>query len=106
MEIIQISNESSQYHQVLDLLQRFHIHRAERIEFVDSSQGEDDIRHNYIIDKKYVLRLNSAKVMTEERLTELNTLIERYRSFGMKAPLFLKAENGSFVVEQDGKNCY
>lgn len=106
MEIIQISKESSQYNQVLDLLQQFQIHNAEKVEFVDSSQGEDDIRHNYIIDKKYVLRLNSAKVMTEERLTELNTLIERYRSFGMKAPLFLKAENGSFVVEQDGNNCY
>ena len=106
MEIIQISKESSQYNQVLDLLQLFNIHSAESIEYVDSSQGEDDIRHNYIIDKKYVLRLNSAKVMTEERLTELNTLIERYRSLGMKAPLFLKAENGSFVVEQDGKNCY
>ena len=106
MEIIQISKESSQYNQVLDLLQQFQIHNAEKVEFVDSSQGEDDIRHNYIIDKKYVLRLNSAKVMTEERLTELNTLIKRYRSFGMKAPLFLKAENGSFVVEQDGKNCY
>lgn len=106
MEIIQISKESNQYNQVLDLLQQFQIYNAEKIEFVDSSQGEDDIRHNYIIDKKYVLRLNSAKVMTEERLTELNTLIDRYRSFGMKAPLFLKAENGSFVVEHDGKNCY
>lgn len=106
MEIIQISKESSQYNQVLDLLQQFQIHNAEKVEFVDSSQGEDDIRHNYIIDKKYVLRLNSAKVMTAERLAELNILIERYRSFGMKAPLFLKAENGSFVVEQDGKNCY
>ena len=106
MEIIQISKESSQYNQVLDLLRQFNIHSADVVEFVDSSHGEDDIRHNYIIDKKYVLRLNSAKVMTEERLTELNTLIERYRSFGMKAPLFLKAENGSFVVEQDGKNCY
>ena len=106
MEITEISNESSQYNQVLDLLRQFDIHSAKCIEFVDSSQGEDDIRHNYIIDKKYVLRLNSAKVMTEERLTELNTLIERYRSFGMKAPLFLKAENGSFVVERDGKNCY
>ena len=106
MEITEISNESSQYNQVLDLLRQFDIHSAKCIEFVDSSQGKDDIRHNYIIDKKYVLRLNSAKVMTEERLTELNTLIERYRSFGMKAPLFLKAENGSFVVEQDGKNGY
>lgn len=106
MEITEISNESSQYNQVLDLLQQFDIHCAESIEYVDSSHGEDDIRHNYIIDKKYVLRINSAKVMTEKRLTELNTLIERYRSFGMKAPLFLKAENGSFVVEWDGKNCY
>jgi len=52
MEITEISKESSQYNQVLDLLQQFDIHSAESIEFVDSSQGEDDIRHNYIIDKK------------------------------------------------------
>jgi len=106
MEIIQISNDSSQYEQVLDLLGEFDIHSAETMEFVDSSQGEDDIRHNYIIDKKYVLRINSAKVMTEDRLTELNTLIKRYRSFGMKAPLYLKATTGNFVVEQDEKYCY
>ena len=91
MEITEISNESGQYNQVLDLLRQFDVHCAECIEFVDSSHGEDDIRHNYIIDKKYVLRINSAKVMTEKRLTELNTLIERYRSFGMKAPVYLKA---------------
>ena len=106
MEIIQISKESSQYQQVLDLLRQFDINNAESIEFVDSSHGEDDIRHNYIIDKKYVLRINSAKVMTEERLTELNALIKRYHSFGMKAPLFLKAVTDRFVLEQDGKFCY
>jgi hypothetical protein len=106
MEIIEISKESNEYKQVIVLLQLFDIHSAERVEFVDSSHGEDDIRHNYLIDKKYVLRINSAKVMTEERLTELNTLIERYRSFGMKAPLFLKAQNGKFVVERDGMFCY
>ena len=106
MEITQIEKGSNPYNQALELLRQFDIHSADTIEYVDSSHGEDDIRHNYIIDKKYVLRINSAKVMTEKRLTELNTLIERYRSFGMKAPLFLKAENGSFVVEWDGKNCY
>ena len=106
MEITHISKESSQYTHVLDLLRQFDIHGAENIEFVDSSHGEDDIRHNYIIDKKYVLRINSAKVMTEKRLAELNTLIERYRSFGMKAPLYLKATTGNFVVEQDEKYCY
>ena len=106
MEITELSKENSRYNQVLKLLKQFDIHSAEKIEFVDSSHGEDDIRHNYIIDKKYVLRINSAKVMTEERLTELNTLIRRYHSFGMKAPLFLKAVNDRFVLEQDGKYCY
>lgn len=106
MEITQIEKGSNPYNQALELLRQFDIHSADTMEFVDSSHGEDDVRHNYIVDKKYVLRINSAKVMTEKRLTELNTLIERYRSFGMKAPLFLKAENGSFVVEWDGKNCY
>lgn len=106
MEITQLEKGSIAYNQTVELLRQFDIQIVDAIEFVDSSQGEDDIRHNYIIDKKYVLRLNSAKVMTDERLTELNTLIERYRSFGMKAPLFLKAESGNFIIEQDGKNCY
>ena len=106
MEITEISKENTQYKHVLDLLRQFDIHSAEKIDFVDSSHGEDDVRHNYLIDKKYVLRINSAKVMTEKRLTELNTLIERYRSFGMKAPLFLKAGSGNFIIEKDGKYCY
>lgn len=106
MEITEISKESERYRQVLDLLRQFGIRGADRIEFVDSSHGEDDIRRNYIIDREYVLRLNSAKVMTEERLEELNALIGRYRSFGMKAPLFLKAQSGKFVIEQDGMFCY
>lgn len=106
MEITEISKESEQYSKVLDLLQLFGVQNVGRIGFTDSSHGEDDIRHNYIIDKKLVLRLNSAKVMTEERLEELNALIERYRSFGMKAPLFLKAQNGKFVIERDGMFCY
>lgn len=88
------------------LLLKFGIGEFEESVFVDSSHGENDVRHNYLIDKKYVLRINSAKVMTEERLAELNTLIRRYRSFGMKAPLFLKTSTGKFVVEQDGKYCY
>lgn len=106
MEITQIAKESNEYTQTLNLLRQFNIHSADTIEFVDTSHGENDVRHNYLIDKKYVLRINSAKVMTEERLVELNTLIERYRSFGMKAPLFLKAVTGNFVLEQDGKYCY
>ena len=106
MESIRVDRENRQYDQVLDLLQQFDIHHAEKIEFVDSSHGENDVRHNYLVDKKYVLRMNSAKVMTEKRLSELNVLINRYRSFGMKAPLFLKAVTGNFVLQKDGMFCY
>lgn len=57
-----------------------------------------NIRYNYIIDKKHVLRINSVKVMTEERLKGLNTLIKRYNDFGLKAPYFLPMENGSYLT--------
>lgn len=76
------------------------------MEFTDSSHGDSDIRHNYLIDRKYVLRINSAPVMTDGRLEELNRLIERYREFGMHAPKFLKAKDGRFIVERDGNICY
>lgn len=91
---------------VAELLSQFGISDYENAEFIDSSHGEEDVRHNYIIDKKYVLRINSAKVMTEERIEQLNTLIHRYRAFGMKAPLFLEKHDGSFIVEQNGQYCY
>lgn len=106
MQITQIETGSAAYEHITGLLRRFGIPNAVAVQFVDSSHGEDDIRYNYIIDKKYVLRINSAKVMTNERLAALNTLIERYRAFGMKAPLFLKASSGDFVLEQDGMHCY
>lgn len=91
---------------IAELLSQFGISNFENAEFIDSSHGDSDIRHNYIIDKKYVLRINSVKVMTEDRIEQLNTLIHRYRSFGMKAPLFLKKHDGSFVVERNGQYCY
>lgn len=72
---------------------------------MDSSHGETDIRRNYLIDRKYVLRVNSAPVMTEARLAELNTLIGRYRAFGLEAPLFLKAADGRFLTALDGNTC-
>lgn len=71
---------------------------------VDSSHGDDDIRHNYIIDKRYVLRVNSAPVMTEKRLAELNPLIARYNFFGIRAPYFIPGADGNFL-RKDKENC-
>jgi len=86
------------------LLNMYGITAFDNFTMIDSSHGDSDIRHNYIIDKKYVLRVNSAKVMDEERLKELNVLIARYNDFGYKAPYFLSYSSDKYVVEY--KNCY
>lgn len=78
----------------------------ENFEMIDSSQGDEDVRHNYILDKKYVLRVNSAPVFTEQRLRELNGLIRRYNEFGLKAPYFLPNREGNYLQEIDGAYVY
>ena len=106
MEKTEIKNGSEIYDTVRELLRLFGADSVQTVEFTDSSHGDSDIRHNYLIDRKYVLRINSAPVMTDRRLEELNRLIERYREFGMHAPKFLKAKDGRFIVERDGNICY
>lgn len=88
------------------LLRTFSLPEGKNVRFVNSSHGEDDLRHNYIIDNAYVLRANSQPVMTDARLCELNSLIDRYRAFGLLAPRFLPAANGHYTAEADGMHCY
>lgn len=88
------------------LLRTFSLPEPRSVRFVDSSHGEDDLRHNYIIDNTYVLRANSQPVMTDARLCELNGLIERYRSLGLLAPRFLPAADGRYTAQADGMHCY
>lgn len=88
------------------LLRVFSLPEPQSVRFVDSSHGEDDLRHNYIIDNAYVLRANLQPVMTDARLCELNGLIDRYRAFGLLAPRFLPAADGHYTAEADGMHCY
>lgn len=76
MEKTEIKNGSEIYDTVRELLRLFGADSVQTVEFTDSSHGDSDIRHNYLIDRKYVLRINSAPVMTDGRLEELNRLIE------------------------------
>lgn len=88
------------------VLASYGLPEVEDFEMVDSSHGEEDIRHNYILDKKYVLRVNSAPVFTEQRLRELNVLIKRYNDFGLKAPYFLPDRDGTYLKIIDGTYVY
>ncbi len=65
-----------------------------------------DYRETLVFDRQWVLRINSLTAMTEERISELNQLIERYRSFGVYAPSFRKTLRGNYIVTAKDKIYY
>ena len=76
----------------------------------DTAHGEGDTRLNYILDDRYVLKVNSAGVMWEERLQEISRLVGRYRSIGVYCPALIPTKEGAFSChwEKDDKEyiCY
>lgn len=92
-------------YKIAPFLERFGVTHFENVELHDTSH-DNDVRLNYIVDKKYVLRINSAEVMTDKRLDEINRLVGRYREFGLMAPAFIKSTNGGFTVKTEQGNCY
>ena len=85
-----------EYDELAAILKEYGVQRPETVELYDTSHGADDIRWNFIADRRYVLRFCNAPGMDEARLEDLNGLIARYREFGLQCPLFLKAEDGLF----------
>ena len=81
---------------LLSLLGLYGIETMDRVGLIDTSYDEADIRWNYIVDNKYVLRLTNAPEMTEERLADLNRLIARYGEFGLRCPAFIRGTDGLF----------
>ena len=78
------------------LLALYGVSDAVAVGLIDTSFDEADIRWNYIIDKKYVLRFTNAPEMMEERFADLNRLIARYADFGLRCPAFLPGTDGRF----------
>lgn len=70
---------------------------GEKIKLMDTSHDAADIRLNYLIDHRFVLRISNGPDLTERRLAELNRLIGRYRDFGLRAPAFLPDGTGRFL---------
>ncbi|MBO4384021.1 MAG: phosphotransferase [Clostridia bacterium] len=82
-------------------------HKAEgRVSLIDTSHSEKDVRLNYIVDRKWVLRLCIAPEMTEKRMLDLNRLIARYNDFGLRCPRFLTDADGRFFHAWNGLICY
>ena len=82
---------------ILTELSKFGIQGAAAIRLIDSTHDASDVRLNYIIDKKWVLRFCNAPGMTEKRMGDVNRLIGRYRAMGIKCPAFLADDSGKFL---------
>lgn len=91
---------------ILAELAKFGVEGADRIKLMDSTRDAADIRLNYIIDKKWVLRFCNAPDMTEKRMGELGRLVERYRTMGYRCPAFVPDSGGTYLHPWKGLLCY
>ena len=78
-----------------DILNHFGLTFREVTDFHDTSHGPDDERLNYILDDRYVLKINSPCAMWENRLQEITRLIDRYHSIGVYCPALIPTTSGT-----------
>lgn len=76
------------------------------VRLIDSTRGAGDIRLNYVIDKRYVLRFCSAPDMTEDRMARLNRLADRYLAAGILCPRFIPGPDGRYLHPFRGLQYY
>ncbi len=90
--------------EIQEIMLRFGLTVQSVTNFCDTSHGDDDKRINYILDDKYVLKVNSKTAMWEDRLQEIKRLIARYRSIGVYCPDIMPALDGtlSYTLLKDG----
>lgn len=92
------------------ILDRFGLTFQSVTNFFDTSHSDEDIRLNYILDDRYVLKVNSVVAIWEERLQEISRLIARYRSIGVYCPALIPTLEGPLSCgwEKAGKAfiCY
>ena len=91
---------------LLAALAGFGVEEADDIRLIDSTHGADDIRLNYIVDDRWVLRFCNAPDMTERRMGDLSRLIGRYRAMGLRCPAFIPDAQGRFLHPWKGLMCY
>ena len=91
--------------EIQEIMSHFGLSVQSVTNFYDTSHDDDDKRLNYILDDKYVLKINSIGAMWETRLQEIHRLISRYRSIGIYCPDLLPTLEGSlsYAWRKDGK---
>lgn len=81
--------------EIQEIMSHFGLSVQSVTNFYDTSRKDGDKRFNYILDNKYVLKINSIGAMWETRLQEIHRLISRYRSIGVYCPDLLTTMDGT-----------
>ena len=91
--------------EIQEIMSHFGLSVQSVTNFYDTSHNDEDKRLNYILDDKYVLKINSTVAMWESRLQEIHRLISRYRSIGVYCPDLLPTLDGtlSYTWQKDEK---
>ena len=85
--------------EIAAIVARFGLTFQQLTKVYDTSHSEKDRRLNYILDDRYVLKVNSVCAMWEERLQEINRLIARYRSIGLYCPALIPTQAGALSCQ-------
>lgn len=74
----------------------------------DTSRNDEDIRQQYLINHSYVMKLNTAALVSEKFLDDISRVIERYRKIGVWVPRLIRKTDGKFLAEMeiDGRTYY
>ncbi len=89
--------------EVREIMAEFGLSVQSITKLYDTSRSDDDKRFNFVLDEKYVLKINSETVMSESRLREISVLISHYHSIGIYCPKLLPTLNGnlSYSIEYE-----
>ena len=91
---------------LLAALGEYGVSEANEVTLFDTTHDADDVRLNFIVDRKYVLRFVKAPDLSERRFAELNRLIGRYRACGILCPAFLPGLDGRFLHAWENLSVY
>ncbi|MDE6656597.1 MAG: phosphotransferase [Anaeroplasmataceae bacterium] len=90
--------------EILEILKLYNIHSLSRYKELETTNG-DDYRLNIFIDNHYVLRINGSS-MTEERLSSISRVCERYRKIGVLTPRIFLSLEGTYLTKYNSYVCY
>ncbi|WP_072901710.1 phosphotransferase [Hathewaya proteolytica] len=96
--------------EIQELCKIYNVESMEICDVIDTSHGDDDLRFNYKIDQKYVLKINNHKAVTEEFISDMNDVMERYRAIGIYCPSLYKNKHNKYLYsfQKEGTSyvCY